>query len=116
MAMDAATTTLVGNLQSLIAAAQTDVAAPGATGATIAAAQEVITQAQAVIATLTVLASGTPAYAYTVQAGPYGTETIFSIAQRELGDLTRYIDILRLNGQSFIALTVGQVLLIPTSE
>lgn len=113
MAMDAATTTLVGNLQALIAAAQTDLAAPGATGATIAAAQEVITQAQAVIATLSVLSGGTPADAYTVQAGPYGTETIFAIAQREMGDLTRYSLILKANNLSFIALTVGQVLLIP---
>lgn len=115
MAMDAATTTLVGNLQSLITAAQTDLAAPGATGATIAAAQEVITQAQAVITTLSVLSSGTPAYAYTVQAGPYGTETIFTIAQRELGDLTRYVELLRLNGLAFIALEEGQVLLLPQS-
>lgn len=122
--MDAASTTppqttvvaaLITALQTLITSAQADAAAVGASGDTITAAQQLVFHAQAVIASLRVIAAGLPGYPITVQDGPFGPETIFYIAERELGDLTRFTDILALNNKKFIALTPGDVLLIPQS-
>jgi hypothetical protein len=111
--MDATTTALISALQTLVASAQSDAAATGATAQTITQAQQVIQAAQASIATLKVLGAGTPGYTVTVQQRAFGTETIFQIAERELGDLTLFPLIQQANDLDFIALTPGQVLLIP---
>lgn len=113
--MNAATAALITALQALITSAQADAAALGATGDTMTASQQLVVHAQAVIASLGVIAAGRPGYAVVVQDGPFGTESIFAIAQRELGDLTRFTDIQALNGLAFIALEPGHVLLIPAA-
>src|SRR5581483_6789660 len=102
--MNPAVVTLISDLNALIASATADAAAPGATGDTITAAQTIVFHAQAVIASLTVLGSGAPAYSVVVQDEPFGCESVFAIAERELGDLTRFADILALNNLAFIAL------------
>lgn len=113
--MDPAVVTLISDLNALIAAANADAAVPGATGDTITAAQTLVLHAQSVIASLSVLNNAAPAYAVVVQNGAFGTETIFEIAERELGDLSLFPLIQQANNLAFIALTVGQVLMIPAT-
>ena len=107
-------TALAAALQAVVAAADADLAttlAPAVETAT----REAQMQARFALALLGFQGQGTPLRAVTVGEGAYGAESIFLIAQRELGDMNRWVDIADLSGLGFIALTAVQTLLLPLS-
>lgn len=103
---------LITSLQTLITTAQAEA---GTSAASQAQLQELLAHAQATILLLQLQATGTPPISYVVKPTNLGAEPIFLIAQQQLGDWRRYTDIQTLNGLRFIALDVGQVLLLPAS-
>jgi len=113
--MDAETSALLDAIQALLATAFTEASYPGASKAAISASLEIQAQCRALITLLTASAVGTPMRSVTVHMTARGVESLFAIAQRELGDVLQYLTIQKMNHLTFIALTPGQTLLLPAS-
>lgn len=99
---------LIASLQALVTTAQAD------TASDLDVLRELVAHAQAAINYYS--AQLTPVgRTYYVQPTIFGAEAIQMIALRELGDWTRYVELVSVNSLDFIALYVGQPLTLPLS-
>lgn len=110
--MDPHTQALITALETQAAAAQADLITPGATAAQQLAARQTLAYAHA---SLIQLRGAGTVTTRTIIVGRtrFGAESIFVVAQRELGDPLRYTTIQAYNGFQGVALTAGQELTLP---
>lgn len=100
---------VISALQAVITAAQAEMALPTTARDVAASDRDIITTAQAEILRQQLALSQPSAATYRVRTG----DTLFGIAQDQLGDKRLYRGIQQANGMSWLALTPGQTLVLP---
>ncbi len=100
---------VISALQAVITAAQAEMALPATTRDVAASDRDIITTASAEILRQQLALSQPSAATYRVRMG----DTLFGIAQDQLGDRLLYRGIQQANNMSWLALTPGQTLVLP---
>lgn len=108
--MDLETAALIAALRAQLTAAQSDLST-AVTSTQREAARAEAAHITSALALLT--ATPTTTRTYVVQATPFGAESLFLIAQQQLGDWQRFGDVQIANNMRGIALDVGQTLVLP---
>lgn len=102
-------------LQAVVTAAQADLIDPTVTADQVAAARQVLALAQSSLLLLQVQTTGQTPTTYVVGYDDLRHGGLFGLAARLLGDATRFGDIQAANGLRGLALSVGQVLIVPAA-